>query len=103
MTPGWPSTLSGERLSKADVVESLPKIPSLPISAEDAILIMNSLNGPIAPPVPHYHIGGKGLVKLKFNYKVAIYCITYSFDLFLANSIQLFIFQQKENFLFRKA
>lgn len=74
-TPGWPSTSNGERLSDVDVAALLPQIPSLPISANDALLIMSSLGGEVAPSewhgaleIPHYRVGS-GPVKLNLNYK----------------------------------
>lgn len=75
LTPGWPSTPQGERLSNADVAAILPRIPSLPISANDALRILSSLGGAVAPSewhgslqIPQYRIG-KGPVKLNLNYK----------------------------------
>ncbi|MCO5597348.1 hypothetical protein L7F22_051424 [Adiantum nelumboides] len=74
-TPGWPSTPDGERLSDIDVAAVLPQIPSLPISASDALFIMSSLEGEVAPPdwhgalkIPQYRVGC-GSVKLNLNYK----------------------------------
>ena len=49
LTPGWVSDVDAERLSPDDPAAKLPKIPSLPISAEDALPILQSLGGPIAP------------------------------------------------------
>eukprot|EP01018_Ginkgo_biloba_P004688 Gb_19168 [translate_table: standard] len=43
LTPGWPSISDAERLSDDDLKASMPPIPSLPISAEDATAIMMSL------------------------------------------------------------
>lgn len=76
-SPGWPSgstTRDSERLPANDLKAVLPSIPSLPISAEDAQVIMNSLGGPLAPPhwhggldLPAYRIGpGPGI--LNFTY-----------------------------------
>lgn len=76
-SPGWPSgssTRDSERLSANDLKTMLPSIPSLPISAEDAQVIMKSLGGPLAPP--HWHGGldlaayrvGRGPGILNFTY-----------------------------------
>eukprot|EP00250_Pteridium_aquilinum_P021645 c25187_g1_i3 orf=413-2740(-) len=74
LTPGWPSTAHGERLSDADVAAILPRIPSLPISADDAWCILSTLGGVIAPPewhgdlhIPQYRVGA-GAVKLNLIY-----------------------------------
>ncbi|KAJ4843991.1 putative glutamate carboxypeptidase amp1 [Turnera subulata] len=53
LTPGWAAVLDGgERLSLNDakVAERFPKIPSLPVSFENAALILASLGGPACPP-----------------------------------------------------
>ncbi|MCO5551751.1 hypothetical protein L7F22_005255 [Adiantum nelumboides] len=70
-TPGWPSTSSAERLPSST---GLPSIPSLPISALDALPILQSLEGPLAPDswhgaldLPSYHIG-RGPALLHFSY-----------------------------------
>eukprot|EP00249_Psilotum_nudum_P016054 c25636_g2_i1 orf=268-1953(+) len=75
LTPGWPSTSGAERLTDPDVASRLPKIPSLPISAEDAQHILSSLDGPVAPPDWHgslelheYRLG-RGPGKLNFSYE----------------------------------
>lgn len=49
LTPGWVSESSAERLSVDDPAAEMPRIPSLPISAEDALPILKSLGGPAAP------------------------------------------------------
>ncbi|KAI5074216.1 hypothetical protein GOP47_0010815 [Adiantum capillus-veneris] len=74
-TPGWPSSPNGERLSDVDVAAVLPQIPSLPISANDALFIMSSLEGEVAPPdwhgaleIPQYRVG-TGPVKVNLDYK----------------------------------
>ncbi len=48
LTPGWPSLPGARRIDRADVV-SLPKIPSVPLSARDARTILETLRGPILP------------------------------------------------------
>lgn len=48
-TPGWASESGAERLSVDDPAAQLPRIPSMPISAEDALPILRSLGGPVAP------------------------------------------------------
>lgn len=76
LSPGWPSNsfTSSERLSPHELKTLLPSIPSLPISAEDALLVMSSLGGPIAPPhwhgaldIPAYRLG-RGPAILNFSY-----------------------------------
>ncbi|KAH7293098.1 hypothetical protein KP509_28G011800 [Ceratopteris richardii] len=71
LTPGWPSTLHSERLHTSS---ELPSIPSLPISALDALHILQSSGGPVAPPSWHgaldisdYHVG-RGPTLLHFSY-----------------------------------
>ncbi|KAI5059157.1 hypothetical protein GOP47_0025476 [Adiantum capillus-veneris] len=71
LTPGWPSTSYAERL---DGSTELPSIPSLPISALDALPILQSLEGPVAPDswhgaldLPSYRIG-RGPALLHFSY-----------------------------------
>eukprot|EP00250_Pteridium_aquilinum_P015225 c22459_g2_i1 orf=43-2142(-) len=71
LTPGWPSTTSAERIQGSTL---LPSIPSLPISALDALPILHSLEGPVAPQswqgaldLPAYHIG-RGPSLLHFSY-----------------------------------
>ncbi|XP_057818130.2 probable glutamate carboxypeptidase LAMP1 isoform X2 [Cryptomeria japonica] len=75
LSPGWPSVADAERLSIDDPQINLPSIPSIPISAEDATIILKSLNGPLAPPdwhgaldLPAYHLGG-GPAILNLHYK----------------------------------
>eukprot|EP01018_Ginkgo_biloba_P002095 Gb_06073 [translate_table: standard] len=74
LTPGWPSVLNSERLSDDKLRALLPSIPSLPISAENARVIINSLGGPVAPPhwhgaldLPVYRLGrGPGVLNLTY-------------------------------------
>eukprot|EP01018_Ginkgo_biloba_P004545 Gb_36799 [translate_table: standard] len=82
LTPGWPGISDAERLSDDDLKASMPPIPSLPISAEDATAIMMSLQGPVAPAnwhgaldIPQYRLG-KGPGVLNLNYKVTCNCFT---------------------------
>ncbi|KAJ4971904.1 hypothetical protein NE237_005003 [Protea cynaroides] len=51
LTPGWASVHGGEKLGleEREVRERLPKIPSVPISAENAETILRSLEGPRLP------------------------------------------------------
>ncbi|GLJ26434.1 hypothetical protein SUGI_0510010 [Cryptomeria japonica] len=74
LSPGWPSTANSERLSANEIEALLPPIPSLPISAEDAFLVMGSLAGPLAPPhwqgaldLPLYRLGpGPAILNLTY-------------------------------------
>jgi len=78
LTPGYAATKNAKRLKVADA-PTLTKIPVLPISAEDALPILRSLVGPVAPaswrgalPIT-YHMGpGKSKVhlKLEFNWDI---------------------------------
>lgn len=75
LTPGWPSTRQGERISDVELAATLPQIPSLPISADDALAILSALGGPVAPAewhgslrMPQYRVG-KGPLKLNFQYQ----------------------------------
>jgi len=75
LTPGWPSLPDSERLSIDDPGTKLPTIPSIPISAEDATTIMQSLDGPVAPAewhgaldLPAYRLG-RGSSILNLHYK----------------------------------
>jgi len=71
LTPGVAATPSAKRLLPADAV-NLPRIPALPISAEDAAVILRNLGGAQAPTdwqggLPlSYHVGpGDAEVHLK--------------------------------------
>jgi N-acetylated-alpha-linked acidic dipeptidase len=74
LTPNWPSTPDAERISVSDPEAMLPTIPSLPISAEDALPILASLSGPVSPAnwhgaldLPQYRVGrGPGVLNLSF-------------------------------------
>ncbi len=78
LTPGYGSTKDAKRLDRSEAV-TLMKIPVLPISYEDALPLMQSLGGPVAPrswngglPIT-YHVGpGKDKVHLKvqFNWDI---------------------------------
>ncbi|KAJ7548570.1 hypothetical protein O6H91_07G017500 [Diphasiastrum complanatum] len=74
LTPGWPSTARAERLPVSDPAAQLPKIPALPISAQDAKSILLALGGPQVPyewqgslDLPSYRIG-RGPGKLHLSY-----------------------------------
>ena len=49
LTPGWASTPGAKRIA-ADDAGALPAILSAPLSANDASVILQSLQGPAAPP-----------------------------------------------------
>ncbi|XP_077246597.1 peptidase M28 family protein [Tasmannia lanceolata] len=74
LSPGWPSSSSSERLSYQELTSVLPKIPSLPISAFDALHIMSFLTGPVAPPhwqgklqMTSYRVGpGPGVLSVSY-------------------------------------
>jgi len=75
LTPGWPSIPGSEKISDDDLKASLPRIPSIPISAEDATTIMKSVHGPAAPAewlgaldLPVYRLG-RGPAVLNLHYK----------------------------------
>jgi N-acetylated-alpha-linked acidic dipeptidase len=79
LTHGWPSTPNAERISLSDPQTTLPTIPSLPISAEDALPILASLSGPISPAewhgaldLPHYRVG-RGPRALNFSFSVSCF------------------------------
>lgn len=77
LTPDVGATADAKRLDRKDAV-TLMKIPVLPISYEDALPLLQSLEGPVAPiswrgglPIT-YHVGpGKDKVhlKLEFNWE----------------------------------
>ena len=48
LTPGWASTAGARRIDRADAA-SLPRIVSAPLSARDALPILEALGGPAAP------------------------------------------------------
>jgi len=78
LTPGIGATKDAKRLSRTEAY-TIMKIPVLPISYEDALPLLQSLGGPVAPaswrgglPIT-YHIGpGKDKVhlKLQFNWDI---------------------------------
>jgi N-acetylated-alpha-linked acidic dipeptidase len=79
LTPGWPSTPDAERISLTDPETMLPTIPSLPISAEDALPILASLSGPTSPAewhgaldLPEYRVG-RGPGALNFSFSVSYF------------------------------
>ncbi|MBI1984008.1 MAG: glutamate carboxypeptidase, partial [Acidobacteria bacterium] len=61
LTPGVAASASAKRL-KPEEAETLPRIPTTPISHRDASPILENLGGPVAPP------GWQGA--LPFNYRV---------------------------------
>ena len=76
-SPGWASVPGGRRLTQAEAV-TLMKIPVLPIGYGDALPLLQSLTGPVAPEAWRgalaitYHIGvGPARVHLvtKFDWK----------------------------------
>jgi N-acetylated-alpha-linked acidic dipeptidase len=48
LTPGWPSVAGAKRIDRS-AAASLPKIPSIPLSAADTRPILQSLGGPAVP------------------------------------------------------
>ncbi|XP_024527494.1 probable glutamate carboxypeptidase LAMP1 [Selaginella moellendorffii] len=76
LTPGWPSSKLSERLNASNLTRlGVPAIPALPISARDALPIIEALGGPVAPDswqgglaVDAYR-AGKEPVKLDFRYE----------------------------------
>ncbi|MBA0846577.1 hypothetical protein Goshw_004089 [Gossypium schwendimanii] len=77
LTPGWGADEDGERLKLEDkkVLERFPGIPSLPLPFESAQLILDSLEGPLAPQEWRdsgrsnlSHVGS-GLVMVNFTYQ----------------------------------
>ncbi len=78
LTPGVGATKDAKRLKREDVV-TLMKIPVLPISYEDALPLLQSLSGPVAPAAWRgglpltYHVGpskDKVHLKLEFNWDI---------------------------------
>lgn len=76
LTPGWASESGAEKLSVDDPATMMPRIPSLPISAEDALPILKSLGGPVAPvewqgalELSEYKLG-RGPGRLNISYVV---------------------------------
>jgi N-acetylated-alpha-linked acidic dipeptidase len=74
LTPGVGATQDAKRLNREDAI-TLMKIPVLPISYEDALPLLQSLDGTVVPPswrgsLPiTYHIGpGKEKVHLKLQF-----------------------------------
>jgi len=78
LTPGIGATKDAKRLKREDVT-TIMKIPVLPISYEDALPLLQSLTGPVAPvawrgglPLT-YHVGpskDKVHLKLQFNWDI---------------------------------
>lgn len=84
LSPGWAGVDGGESLDLEDdeVLKRFPKIPSMPLSAEAADVILGSLGGMAAPP--EWRTGvrliGPGPTELNFTYQVgAIYpCVAHA-------------------------
>jgi N-acetylated-alpha-linked acidic dipeptidase len=73
LTPGVAATLDAARISPADAA-NLPRIPTLPINAQDAAPILQNLGGPHVPKgwqggLPFtYHVGpGDAAVRMKLE------------------------------------
>jgi N-acetylated-alpha-linked acidic dipeptidase len=75
LTPGWPSTPGCRRIPSEEAL-SLPKIMSVPISAEDALPLLESIGGEEAPeewrgalPITYRLGGSQARVRLKVKMK----------------------------------
>ena len=74
LTPGLGAVPGAKRLTR-DTAPTILKIPVLPMSYADATKLLESMNGPLAPPgwrgkLPlAYHIGGDGTVKVHLAVK----------------------------------
>lgn len=72
LTPGVPATPNAKRIAPADAA-NLPRIPAIPINAQDASAILQVLGGKHVPrgwqgALPFtYHIGGDAQVHLKLD------------------------------------
>ncbi len=82
LTPGWASKPGARRLSPGEA-ETLPKIISVPLSAENARPLLESLDGEIAPPEWHgalpitYRLSGsRTRVRMKVEMEEPIKTIT---------------------------
>ncbi|XP_065855360.1 probable glutamate carboxypeptidase AMP1 isoform X1 [Euphorbia lathyris] len=77
LSPGWAAKEGGERLGMKDneVLNKFPKIPSLPLSFQNAGVILRSLTGPKAPlewrNSGGYSVGrvGPGPIMVNFTYR----------------------------------
>ncbi len=74
LTPGIGATKDAKRIDRKDAI-TIMKIPVLPISYEDALPLLQSIGGPVAPPswrggLPiTYHVGpGKEKVHLRLEF-----------------------------------
>lgn len=92
LTPGWASSPDAERLLMSDPEAKMPRIPSLPISADDALPILRSLGGSVAPPewrggldLPQYNLG-RGPGRLTLSYVVSNLCTSLMFALVDSNN-----------------
>ncbi|KAB1200302.1 putative glutamate carboxypeptidase 2 [Morella rubra] len=76
LSPGWAGVDGGESLDLEDdeVLKRFPKIPSMPVSAEAADVILGSLGGMAAPP--EWRTGvrliGPGPTELNFTYQPSL-------------------------------
>ncbi len=74
LTPGVGATPGAKRLPR-DQAETIMKIPVLPLSSADAKVLMDDMDGPVAPPswrggLPlTYHIGGGDRVRVRLAVK----------------------------------
>ncbi len=78
LTPGYGATKNAKRLDRKDA-PTITKIPVLPISYEDALPLLEALDGPVVPrswvgglPIT-YHVGpgpAKVHLKLEFDWKL---------------------------------
>ena len=82
LTPGWASKPGARRLSPGET-ESLPKIISVPLSAENARPLLESLDGEIAPsewqgalPITYRVSGSQTRVRMKVEMEEPIKTIT---------------------------
>ena len=74
LTPGYASTKDAKRLDKSEA-KTILKIPVLPISYADALPLLQSLGGPVAPtgwrgalPITYHVVPGKQQVHLQLAF-----------------------------------
>ncbi|XP_035545307.1 probable glutamate carboxypeptidase AMP1 isoform X2 [Juglans regia] len=74
LSPGWAGVDGGESLEmeETEVLRRFPKIPSMPLSAEAAGVILGSLGGATFPPEWRIGVGhvGPGPTILNFSYQI---------------------------------
>lgn len=82
LTPGWASRPGARRLSLEEA-ESLPRIISVPLSAENARPLLDSLDGEIAPPewqgalpITYRFLGSQTRVRMKVEMEEPVKTIT---------------------------